>query len=492
MKEIQQIPGYYYDPEKGKYFKIQPSSSATSSYSIQDVKRRKTRDENIVAEVAAIASQKGRIRKSVLLGRPLSGAFLAREMYQRQNRGGLPTAEILASGYVPNIKLELECPPLFAISPRRNADSSTINVYTTHNSDLRHVQLDTPTGSEEREIGYRFSSGRPSTSISINNDARQMALTWLSGTPSSSIAIISMLDYAQGIANEQPPHIMILGPGYQRGSGQVDVFASTSTHPSSPLLFAFGTSHGILAMKRSDSELSWLTPKQTSQQASDILAMEFCPDNPFVLLSGDRKGNLEIWDHRVPSSELAADTVFHPSSIIHIKQLDSYRTVVAGLKSSLVQYDLRYRKTRFSAKNSSFSTTKASRGSTQPVLQYPEYQNSARIHIGFDVDIESGIIAAAQEYDEFHPAIQLFSLSGGHVLKSSSLQSWMSSILPHDQPVRCLKFANDMANQPKSLWASAQWRDGAGLEQFRWATCQDCDEDSRYEPSWCAHILPLS
>lgn len=67
------------------------------------------------------------------------------------------------------------------------------------NSDLRHVLLDTSTGSEEREIGHRFSSSRPSTSISVNNDARQIALTWLSGAPSSGIAVTSMSDYTQGI-----------------------------------------------------------------------------------------------------------------------------------------------------------------------------------------------------------------------------------------------------------------------------------------------------
>lgn len=61
----------------------------------------------------------------------MSGAFLARETYQRQNRDGLPTAELLASGYVPNIKLELEYTPLFAINPRQDVDSSTVSVYAS-------------------------------------------------------------------------------------------------------------------------------------------------------------------------------------------------------------------------------------------------------------------------------------------------------------------------------------------------------------------------
>ena len=114
--------------------------------------------------------------------------------------------------------------------------------------------------------------------------------------------------------------------------------------------------------------------------AKDVFALEFLSNDPSVLLSGGRNGILNITDLRVPDFGTQADFIRHPSCITHINQLDTHRILVAGLQSSLRQYDLRFRKT-------------AAR--TQSILEYPAYHNKSTIRIGLDVDLKTGVVAVS-------------------------------------------------------------------------------------------------
>lgn len=185
--------------------------------------------------------------------------------------------------------------------------------------------------------------------------------------------------------------------------------------------------------------------------ARDVFALEFMSNEPSVLMSGGRNGILNITDLRVPDFGQQPDMIKHQSSITHIKQLDTHRIIVAGLKSSLCQYDLRFRK---------------GPKRTRSILQYPKYQNTASIRIGFDVDVESGVVAAAQEHDVSHPPLQLFSLHGGHTLPSSlsligkekadyhtwpPLYSPTQSLIEPSSVIPCIKFVRDVEGRMKSL-----------------------------------------
>lgn len=159
-----------------------------------------------------------------------------------------------------------------------------------------------------------------------------------------------------------------------------------------------------MAIETQNADARFLSRKLfPPEHCRDVFAIEFLSEVPSVLMSGGRSGILNVTDLRVPDFGSQADVIKHQSSITHIKQLDTHRIIVAGLESTLCQYDLRFRK---------------GPKRTQSVLQYPDYQNTASVRIGFDVDVESGIVAAAQEHDISHPPIQLFSLHGGHLLQS--------------------------------------------------------------------------
>lgn len=262
--------------------------------------------------------------------------------------------------------------------------------------------------------------------------------------------------------------------------------SSTSAPPSSSLLFALGSSHGLLTIDKRNYDMNWLGPKPTQFQnyPKDIFALEFLSDTPSVLLSGGRPGLLHITDLRAPTFGYGnSDIISHPSSITHIKQLDAHRILVAGLDSHMCQYDLRYRREEPlgpSSAHYSGSKNPRNRTSTRSILTYPEYCNPARIHLGFDVDLESGIIAAAQEQGlqsdiSGSPAVRLFSLHGGHVLPSPDASKTKSWDFDEDvKNVRCVKFARDIEGKMKSLYVGQ-----APLPQicrYTWADREEADE----------------
>jgi hypothetical protein len=273
---------------------------------------------------------------------------------------------------------------------------------------------------------------------------------------------------------------IILGPGVARGS-DISIYSSTAAPPASALLFALGTSKGVLSIDKRDYNMSWVSPQPVSgdNHPKDIFALEFLLDNPSVLLSGGRQGILNITDLRVPVFGRNADIIRHPSSITHIRQLDAHRILVAGLNSSLCQYDLRFRKadTYSSPGPPLFTqrqTPRRNHNPTRSILAYPDYYNNASIQLGLDVDLESGIVAAAQEQDENHRPVQLFSLHGGHKLTSSYVskyRTWDSYDENAVPNVKCLRFARDIEGRMKSLYIGL----APDIQRYAWAEQEEAD-----------------
>lgn len=231
--------------------------------------------------------------------------------------------------------------------------------------------------------------------------------------------------------------------------------------------------------------MTWVSPRPVSGEnhPKDIFALEFLYDNTSVLLSGGRPGLLNITDLRVPVFGRNADIISHPSSITHIKQLDAHRILVAGLNSSLCQYDLRFRREDSHSSPPPQSRQKQnSRRNLKPTrttLTYPDYWNNASIQLGFDVDLESGIIAAAQEQNEHHRPVQLFSLHGGHKLYSP----YVSRYAPgsgHDEDAavnpKCVRFARDIEGRMKSLFVGQT----IDIQRFAWAETEEADPEIPY------------
>ncbi|CAG8979081.1 hypothetical protein HYALB_00000210 [Hymenoscyphus albidus] len=468
---MQNIPGYYFDVEKNRYFKEQKGAPAEKAFSSHDIKRRKLRDE-----YSSLSDASANSRRAKIIETSISGGFLSREL----GLGNHPKVpEIFAAGLKPSrnvyefdSSLEVD-DAVFDVEYRENktvAGSATVECRIAYNSGMVRSYWRDQVSRFDFKMGRRSSTylhghdGTPS-SMSSNEECSRHLTTVMTDNGLAGMVIISLRGPNREQTEDQHP-IMMAGPGNSRGN-HTNVFSSAPANNNPSIYFACGTSHGILSIDKNLSP-SWITPSKDPDTGrvpescpKDIFALQFLSEAPSVLLSGGREGLLQISDMRVPHPfQDNIDYIYHPSTIAHIKQLDTHRIIVAGLNSSLCQYDLRYRgkdnlkRVPVNIQNRFQQVGNYHRYATRPIVEYPEYFNIATIRCGFDVDIASGIVAASQEQDEQHPAIQLFSLDGGHVLKSA-LQTD-----PHTRPnrnydgdhIRCLRFARDTENGMKSLY----------------------------------------
>jgi hypothetical protein len=270
--------------------------------------------------------------------------------------------------------------------------------------------------------------------------------------------------------------MIILGPGpwQSRGlrAGNVTMYCSAAANQPSSLLFVFGSSHGVLNVDKTRLDLRW-TSRVTMP---DVWAVEFQQEKDDVILSGGRGGILhcnDFKDRRIATS--ASTIITHPSSVTHIRQLDTHRLLVAGLESSLCQYDLRYLKLDTEGRigpghHESLAhagpSPKLSRPCTRPILQYLDYYNTATRELGFDIDLETGVIAAAQEAIHSQPPIRLFSLWGGHSLSSPALSKlYGEGMNANEGNIKCLRFGRDVDHRMKSLYFAR----GGSMQRLAWA-----------------------
>ncbi|RDW71306.1 hypothetical protein BP6252_07869 [Coleophoma cylindrospora] len=498
------------DQDKKKYFKIQAGTSG-SAYSSRDVKRRKVLDAEAEAARVRSARQQGRIRRSAILNAPSAGGILERE-YGRSRQEDV-NASVLARGLcqqddlkwnrvmlsgVPPIRPIMN--PIFAIHQRPDIGVSTADYHLANENTLLSIRANLEDSNDEdsdyaKRIGAAeavlvpgFFVGRGmSTSLSVHEETSQVLMTWLASSDASGIGLTSF-GYDNVTGDDQMRPRVQLGPGTSRGS-DVSVYSSAAAPASSSLLFAIGTSHGVLQVDKTSQDVRWITPKfsesakMADQVASprDVFALEFLRNDPSVLLSGGRKGILGITDLRVPIFDARADTIQHPSSITHIRQINDHAIIVAGLNSSLCHYDLRFRKVQTPAEpawraKSTRQTQVNNVSYTAPILQYHDYHNPSLIPIGFDIDVESGLVAAAQQSQTGLDVgcVHLYSLRTGNLLRSmpgDKMEVHSKTRTQNEAPggwVQCLRFSRGGL-----YFGSAAF---PGLCRYAWA---DTDQSER-------------
>lgn len=176
---------------------------------------------------------------------------------------------------------------------------------------------------------------------------------------------------------------------------------------------------------RSNETMAWLSsgPSTSSSTTSsknkhvpqDVFDQDFQHGNPNVLLAGGRQPRLWLTDLRVP--EVQWSSVPHVSSIAHLKSVNEFQILVAGLRSSMCLYDMRF----FGRRNPNYTSAGGGQEGQRrggpgngmtPILRFDGYQNEAHFHTGWDVCVELGLVAAAHD----DGTVKLFSLKSGRRL----------------------------------------------------------------------------
>ncbi|KAB8303667.1 hypothetical protein EYC80_005061 [Monilinia laxa] len=462
MSQVPEIPGYYYDNEKRKYFKIQANAPSGSAYSSQDVKRRKIDDDNKKSQSLKVQRNIGRIRRARILEAPIAGGFLSVRF------GQYTLHDVSTSVYAQNIIKTGDAgltrcggKHLFVVMPQKSRSPIRFSMAQGHK--IGHFAVDWRAMAHGQQVENVFENNIRNletsvpyfqaveydnlnhlnsqiTSISVNETTEHIATTWSGAPADRGIAISRCPEMIAPHNHSSQLTNVFLGPGTTRGN--VDILSSTPAPSHSQNMFAIGSSKGILVVDK-NLDMSWIQ-RQSSNNAfgtsrthpRDVFSLAYLPNHKDILLSGERSGMLNIIDLRLPQFGAAAEKIQYTSCVAHIKPLDEHRILVAGCASDLSQYDRRFIKRN--TDRSIFSTVRTA--SERPYLTYPGYRNNGFIGIPLDVDMELGIIAAADEPS----VITLFSLHGGQVLSGFNFRSNME----------CIKFVPDEWGKPKSLWAT--------------------------------------
>jgi hypothetical protein len=251
------------------------------------------------------------------------------------------------------------------------------------------------------------------------------------------------------------------------------IWSATHGAQGSPFVFVVACEDGVMAMDETASLQPMIrSPIQPSGERSAVLAVECLAQHPSVILAGARNGSIMFFDVRQREREFKSDmgSIKHPSAVSKIKQLNDHVIVVAGLNSTLCNYDLRFIQQRprdmawpdwhyADAKRTEITRDEV----TNPILLYPEHRNSAHVELGFDVDVETGIVAAAQ-YDPYK-TISIFSLKTGQILRSLHVKDTQALSSCDKADVKALKFVQERGSgYMKSLWVAK----GTRIIRFAW------------------------
>ncbi|KAI1311697.1 hypothetical protein F5Y03DRAFT_286406 [Xylaria venustula] len=467
------IPGYYYDAEKRRYFKVESSNTAPvgAVWSSDNVKRRKLHDERAAAIQRHLNVTKPGIKRARVLCEPLMGGFFAREY-------GATEDDMQAACFAEGLRHK------GCISLRGLHNDSTVvkhmfingrddktglcNVYASSGEDCfvsTYFPRDKNGRLNQRLLAnYRIPDYHSPGDMSIIPQISDIQYH----APSNCVFVTSRQPLDHGNPNSLWIHTPMpaeddtdpLCPRWLHTfatetsssmGGEADGAHCVAPAPAfSSAVCAVGTTRGIVQLDRE------LTPSALSHAGSlfnDVFAIDFQPNHGDIFQFGGRPGALFTADRRVPASRWSHLRL--PSTITHLKCLNGGNQVlVAGLEDQLGVYDFRFARKGADGSGGSVDIDHGEQGVrnndrnhvhnsrrqkqnpqnrygnkrrrqyhrkdkyysvAQPVVKFEHYRNTAHIGIGFAYDADTGVVAAA--HDDVPGTVALYSVRTGSRLR---------------------------------------------------------------------------
>ncbi|KAJ5670740.1 uncharacterized protein N7477_006103 [Penicillium maclennaniae] len=465
------IPGFYYDPEKKKYFKIQANHVAPpgSQYSKESIKR-KRKDKEKHEKRVQIKQREARetVRKAAFLHHPLLGAY-------REIGSPLPAtarldhqAQIYASQLRRKKLHQFEpFPKDYSIRHVLRNPRSGILIASGHHGGSSSASICFPDPDEEQWTYDRtmermlFKDNFRLSSISLSHTGYLLA-TMDSGPEGESYLATRMLPDPDEDGDYRWPNIFAHPIRINTTSS---MWCSAACPTGNKALFAIGTSDGLhtlegfgshwtLSQKPFPGEVSANSPnfrRHGNSTHASVNAVEWLSSD--VIASGLRNSTIFLHDLRSGGS---AARLKHPHSVSKIRKVDEYRMVVGGY-NSLQMYDIRFAPEP-DGKGKKPKPKHWRHSSTRPYLTFPDY--SPDVIPDFDVSTELSLVASASDDRK----IQLFSLQTGTPV-ASPLSKYRYS-----DPITCVCFEssegqlNRHGPQTPSLLVCAK----ATVDQWIW------------------------
>ncbi|EGE85889.2 hypothetical protein BDDG_08834 [Blastomyces dermatitidis ATCC 18188] len=440
-----EIPGYYYDAEKKKYFKVQANHAAPSGskYTRDDIKKRKEtslKRKRIEEHSQRISTET--IKRSNLLQCPLGGKLLQREY------GTLPSSRSFVSEH-----RAVACARLlsrnrlvdvtsydarFPVS-RFARDPWSGNLLVAINTASNYNLLSYLPKKQSRPWQYRLHQRQCNcamvgydwvTSLSIGPTG------WLlvsSSNPSGESVHISTSRLTNPLDGRSATQYVVDTTTTFCYPGTM-VWCSAPCPSATESIFVVGKSSNLLFITGIDSH--WNTQTVRMPNTADIMAVEWL--TPRVVMAGMTNSLVQFYDLR---SQDTATRLQHPHGVYKIRKVDEWRIVVAGAKKNLHMYDLRYGPSGITTRP---QPNKPSHISTEPYLTFHGYENDHLSHDELDISPETGLLACSSPSNK----IQLFSLNTGKLIMPPPLIPSLPSSFPsaHIQPQARQRRAAEVSN----------------------------------------------
>ncbi|KAL1894839.1 hypothetical protein Cpir12675_003484 [Ceratocystis pirilliformis] len=190
---------------------------------------------------------------------------------------------------------------------------------------------------------------------------------------------------------------------------------------NSEIAASIGGSRGVLQLTNSGQLIELYgphprscSPEEAGKYPRNVFAHDFLHESPSVTVAGGGTGNLWTLDTRVKD---IVNVFSHGAGVTNLSVIGNHQVLVAGLKSRMCIYDLRY--TRDSAAPASttlqnnVSSPRGNSVAATPHTVFPGYINNARLGMGFAVCTELGVACTATDGGK----VVLHSLGSGRQLK---------------------------------------------------------------------------
>jgi hypothetical protein len=467
------------DPEKGKYFKIASGAGAAGAKYTPDKVKKETKKGKAKQKAAGRLEQR---RKQTVFAHHaedhLLRAYMQRELGSRPSlycmRNIWPGACV--SGYEAQLLLKKRCDVIyFDVNLPANRIYYAANGARVRRDYLPRSRYFVSTVSDfsstAESLIYMTS---PVSSLNCVPVSGAMVLT-TSGSDRAPVIHLSDPEVDGPHIGEQfaPHDISTIWTAAPKPTFSVSEGNSIPTADTECV--AVGTSHGVSILTRSPGD-SW-SYNDTLKCDTDVRALAWL--SPTSLVLGQRDGRILLYDTR---SKGSAHILSHSAPINHIRPADDFtRIVVSGICNTLTMYDMRHSPTppppwkregrgRHHKRQKTYGSSSHALTSGQPfhgsnVLTTFAYNNEDTQHLGMDVHVRLGLVAAGDEDGK----LNVYNMYTGEFLRALSptgpiAPTSESSKLWPEVGIRCLRFVDD-ENDGVSLWATVN----GGVTQYTWS-----------------------
>ncbi|RJE22769.1 hypothetical protein PHISCL_04914 [Aspergillus sclerotialis] len=423
-----EIPGFYYDTEKKKYFRIQASHAAApgAQYSKDAVKRKRKEQEvgyflDLYRDAPDILQKQQRrvrlsrrvatetIKKAPILSHPLIGADKEIGSLLSQN----VKREHYALAYASQMRWKQlhrfePWPDDYSIKHVLRNNRSGILIASGYRGGESSVSVCFPDCDQEKWTYDRtmervlFKAPYRVSSLSLSHTGYLLA-TMDSGPSGDSFLAPRMLPDPDEGGDYRWPHSF---------AHPIRIRTTPSLWCSSPCpvgpkpLFAIGTSHGLHTLEGIGSYWSLSKKPYPNDVVTDqpilrrpqdsshavVFTVEWLSSN--VIAAGLKDSSIYLHDLR---SGGTATRLQHSDGVSKIRRVDEYRLVVAGM-NSLRMYDIRFPPNGLQRSPNPMHHRHIS---TRPYLTFPDYSPS--FFPDFDLCPELGLLASGKHHLSHSP-----------------------------------------------------------------------------------------